>query len=470
MQTRFELWKQEQECLKGIYERTPELLTPKQFVEGPEFLQQFGIEIPKQETFPYGYIKLWPQDFVVEEIPERGAIQTVNTSHHIASTTQQKGSTVYATLVKCNISTFQAIEELAQLLKADSSKLTYAGLKDHDAFTSQRISMCQVSLEAVQQIRSDHFFLKDISKGKGYIGIGRLQGNRFTILVRLLEAIDFGNFEKQVKQIEQTGFYNYFYLQRFGEPRYINVKLGLDILKGEYEQAVRDVCTSVSPGQTEFAFFAHIRKSADESWGDWKTMYDLLSPCPIYFQSELKMLDYLIQHPDDFVGALRLVSEYVMMWINAVSSLLFNKKLSTYLRDKRTPPKELPLFFSLDPTDWAYYQTDMEELGILSPKFENLQPFENLKPKTRFVITKQRVVIHKIKSVEAGVIIQFSLPKGAYATTFLSHIFQLYYGAPPVGISDTQIDIKSVIGDDPMSGELDYFKSVIRKRQSFDVF
>ena len=48
------------------------------FVDSPEFLETLGISFDDEKNFPKGYLKLWPQDFVVEEISKDGSIETVD--------------------------------------------------------------------------------------------------------------------------------------------------------------------------------------------------------------------------------------------------------------------------------------------------------------------------------------------------------------------------------------------------------
>ena len=102
-------------------------------------LRSIGIEGVYGDR-PVGYLKLYPQDFVVEEISKEGTVRTIDLGDDSALM-DGEGSTYYADLVKMGISTLEAKEQLAHALHIDEKNIGYAGIKDKLALTSQVISI-----------------------------------------------------------------------------------------------------------------------------------------------------------------------------------------------------------------------------------------------------------------------------------------------------------------------------------------
>jgi hypothetical protein len=77
--SRNEIKEKEIKHLAEEYKKDPLLFGKETFVDTPEFLKDFGIFIKEKANFPLGYLKLWPQDFIVEEITEDGTVQDIGT-------------------------------------------------------------------------------------------------------------------------------------------------------------------------------------------------------------------------------------------------------------------------------------------------------------------------------------------------------------------------------------------------------
>ena len=130
------------------------------------------------------------------------------------------------------------IEDIAGQLHAPSDAVQYAGIKDKNAITSQQISIRKKSLEEVKKVNSSYFFLKDFEVGNGVVEIGGLSGNWFTILIRTDQSFNPDAFLEKINKLERNGFYNFYYVQRFGTPRLIAHTLGALLLQGKYKEAV----------------------------------------------------------------------------------------------------------------------------------------------------------------------------------------------------------------------------------------
>lgn len=443
--------------------KNPELFKRETFIDSPDFLEKLGIFLENGENLPKGYIKLWPQDFIVEEKSMHGELQTLDFGNLFDNKKpfSINDPTIYATLVKCKLPTFEATKDLAQSLNIDSKKIQSAGIKDADALTSQLISIKGANTEKIKKIKSissPYYFLKNIYSGKGVVEVGNLKGNKFTILIRTNKDFNKEKFIQKSKKIEKNGFYNFFYSQRFGSPRFINWFWGLLLLRGEYKNAILSFLCS--GGQREITYFKNLRQKIKENLDDWNKIGKIIKPFPIVLQNENLVVKYLKNNPRDFIGALKQIQKQVQLWIFAYDSLLFNRKVSECIANKTPLPEKLPLITSKDKNDWIPYHDFLKEDGLSSLFLKNLKPFSDIQWKKREIKTKVKAEIHKIEFVPEGVIMSFSLPKGYYATTFLAHFFQLSTGLPPKDISDKIIDTKEILDDGSVKEIIKKFKEV----------
>lgn len=463
MKDRHEIKQEEFRLLAAEYKKRPELFTQTTFVEDAALLEEFGIIIPGKDLCPSGLLKLWPEDFIVEEISESGDISTVSFK---PPSPIDPAPTIYATLVKCGLSTIEAIEDIAHQLNIKKEQIAFAGIKDKDALTAQRLSFRGVSPAEISTVKSPHFFLKDLMGGKGVVEKGHLRGNRFTILVRTEENFFqeevFKNFTHNLERVKKNGFYNYFYLQRFGTPRLRNIEWAYHILRGNFEQAYFDFLTF--GGARELPYFRGLREQIQEQFGNWPEIKNLLSPFPLIFSHELKTIEHLLEKKDDFAGAFQTIPEQITLWIYALASLFFNRKISEFVVRGATPPRNLPFFLSNNPRDVDVYKNILSNYDIYPVPFQNLRRFPQIQIRSRLVPTQDLVEIHKAELVDEGILLQFSLGKGQYATTFLSHLFNLLSGVPPENISKERIDGGGNLGETNLKETIALFEKVIRPK------
>jgi len=453
----------ENENFKEAIRRWPRFFESQTFIDDQKTLEKHGISIPQKKGLPLGYLKLWPQDFIVEEVTGQGQIETVFPEKFLSTKKNfdRENPIIYATLVKCGLSTIEATEELTKRLDLGPKSIKYAGIKDKHAITSQRISIKNGDVEELYQISSPNFFLKNVFSGEREVYLGDLIGNQFTILIRTGSDFKEKEFQKRSKEVEKNGFFNFFYLQRFGVPRLTNPYCGLQVLKGDYEKAIfTAICR---PGERELIYFQSLRKEVEKLWGKWEEIEGVLEFFPLTFQNERMLIDYLIRNPNDFVGALNQIPRVVQLWLTSFAALLFNKSLSSYIKKGEKPPETLPLVLSSDEKTWALYRESLNQVGIFSTTYtlKNLKPFPFIVLKKREQKTIEKVKILSQKVIPEGVILNFALPKGCYATTFLSHLFNLVSGNLPKKFSNLPIDTKANLNQPSLEEILNKFSDVV---------
>jgi len=121
----------ESQNLKEVIKRTPRFFETKTFIDNQDYLEKYGLFIPEKKKLPRGYLKLWPQDFIVEEISLDDELQTIfpDKFRHKQKDFLSEDPIIYATLVKCGLSTLEAVEELAKTLKIDQKSSNMLVLK-----------------------------------------------------------------------------------------------------------------------------------------------------------------------------------------------------------------------------------------------------------------------------------------------------------------------------------------------------
>ena len=127
-----------------------------------------------------GRLRSVPGDFRVEEIPlpEKGGTS---------------GPYLICTLTKTNWELQHAVKEIAKRLGISHRRIGWAGTKDRNAVTRQRISIYNVTAEQVAAVRLKDIVLEPIGNANEALSLGDLQGNRFDLVIREPDTPDPGN-------------------------------------------------------------------------------------------------------------------------------------------------------------------------------------------------------------------------------------------------------------------------------------
>jgi TruD family tRNA pseudouridine synthase len=406
-------------------------------VFGPDAFEKVGISYTPA-VLGEGYIKLFERDFIVEEVTSTHTICSVDTP---LTTAPKNQPFLQATLIKKGVSTLRALQHIAQTYNVSTKALGYAGLKDDHAITAQQITLQLPPGTTAQPLVTERVILTNFEPASLQRKIGDLWGNRFTILVRS-HQVDTIRLEQRVQEVTQTGFPNFFSLQRFGM-RLNNHAVGRAILQGRYEETLRLILVATAP--TESSEVQQVRTQAAKLYGNWEEMLKLFQPLGEHYLETIKILSFLHADPTNFAGALERVPEMTRFCVSAYGSFCFNKVLSQYWAHGNLP-ESIPLLTN-HPEIMAYYNQLLpeEEITTLSwqqPQLKNIAP-----PNITYVPTKVFPTVHRIQQVDQGQIYHFDLPKGAYATGFLSELYTLYQDTPvPAWVNQEKIETRLPFG------------------------
>ncbi|MFH1367138.1 MAG: tRNA pseudouridine(13) synthase TruD [Patescibacteria group bacterium] len=445
-ETNYQLWQKELAFLEELRRKKPELFENPQIISSQTLLKYIGIEaIPTD--LGLGYYRFSPQDFVVEEITPDGSLCTVEPEKTNKLPQGEEKRTLYCHLVKVGIYTLEALDRLVKAIGIERNSIGYAGIKDAVAVTSQRISLRKVDYKKAVSLAVPGLFLKNFTYGKGAVSVGELKGNRFTIFIRTEESVEKNRLADKLETMSREGFFNYYGVQRFGS-RFSAHVFGRKIMQGDYGGALKSFL--IATNESESRYVSQIRLEAEKIFGDWEEMHRQFNSLPYSFRYEIKLLQALEERPDDITGALKNIPEQIRLWVYAYVSYLFNKKISYLYCNHSAIPPDLPLVLSHDRADHEIYREFLEQdttVNFLS----NIRPFFFIRPARRKVAIKVLPLIHAYQITEEGVVISFSLPKASYATTFLSHLFQLTSGLPmPSWVKTKERDILALVNQGSM--------------------
>ncbi len=167
------------------------------------------------------HFKQSPRDFVVEELP---LYEFSGEGEHMILFVRKK-----------NLSTNEMIGQFARYLNIKNRDIGYAGLKDKHAMTKQYISINKQHEEALEGFNHDGIKIVSKTYHNNKIKIGHLKGNRFYIKVKKVNPTSAAKIDEALKNISKDGMPNFFGYQRFGNDGDNHI-LGEKLAKGEAKE------------------------------------------------------------------------------------------------------------------------------------------------------------------------------------------------------------------------------------------
>jgi len=249
---------------------------------------------------------------------------------------------------------------LSKRLGVSRERVSWAGTKDKHAVTTQLFSIKHPDDELPS---IDGARVELLGRAGRPVLFGDLTGNDFEVVVR--DAARPGNADPIAAELRRFGLEdasgaadgdaavpNYFGQQRFGSMRPITHRVGLDVVRGEWEHAaVRYVCES-SEREPERTRAARQRLGEDR---EWERANELL-PGGLRFERAIAgRLAEGTDGPADYRAALEtLPTNLQAMFTNAAQSYVFNRVLSERLRRGLRSGRRSPATSSVSPTATAF--------------------------------------------------------------------------------------------------------------------
>lgn len=355
-------------------------------------------------------------------------------------------------LHKEKLSTHEALSAIVERARVPREDITYAGLKDRQAVTEQFVAIRGRAVD----LKLANLRLRAVGRSARPITSKMSRGNRFTIVVRDLDREQAVAARRNLPSVVKTGYPNYFDDQRFGCVRHGQGFALRELLQGRPEQALKQLIAT--PSAIAVSGDVKLKTILKDHWGDWARCGSIARG-PVY----RPVFEHLVRHPDDFVGALeRLPTRVKLIHAYAFQSALWNNALSHVIAGRvpfvhrlwlpteigrlaawRNLERESGDFF--DGLETPLYGPDgtgghpvfqramadeLQKAGVTA------EDFRARKVSGMVLVEEPRAPVVRPTDVErvrmapdddeAGrflVQLEFSLPRGAYATMLLKRLF-----------------------------------------------
>lgn len=383
-----------------------------------------------------GTIKETADDFVVEEIP--------------LYLPCGEGEHVYALIEKRGVTTLDAIRRLSRALKISERDVGYAGMKDARGVTRQTVSLPRVKPEEVLALELPGIRVLTAVRHRNKLKLGHLAGNRFRIRVRGVVSDALERSEAILAVLVRRGVPNRFGEQRYGVQGNSHL-VGRAMLAGDWRVAV-DILVGdpakVAGDAWRSAIEAYRRGELEES----------LRLFPGHCRTERDVIQRLAKRPDDFKGAFHAIHPRLKkLYLSACQSALFDRVVEARLESLDTVREgdlawkhangacflvtdaaaEAPRAksFEISPTGplFGSRMTMPEgEEGVLENALLAAEGLESVsfdlpgglrmegeRRPLRVPLGEPRALM-----VTDGLVLEFSLPRGSYATAVLREIMK----------------------------------------------
>lgn len=399
-----------------------------------------------------GKIRVKYEDFHVEEIPETLPSGT--------------GPNTWLFIEKVGRNTLDVVLDVAKELHLNRKRMGFAGMKDKTAITRQWICISNIEPDKLLNLEEKLYNVKilKITQNEKKLRIGQLIGNKFRILIRDTSDLenDTENAKEILTQLTEQGVLNYYGWQRFGKNRPNTHIVGKYLTKNDLKGAVDSYIGNPYPEEAN-----HI-KAARELYdnGYYEEAYDSMPAGMRYEKMMLRTLMKEKNNNEELTDEsykkilLSLPKPLSRMFIHAYQSFLFNKAVSE--RSKLGLNKYVEGDIIIDNEEHLVHQFEEKEIQekIINfevhpsaPLFGSKMPIaggvegeiereildhENLKLED-FKVTKmpklgshglRRAIRFKVwdievKNTDDGIMVEFSIPKGCYATAVLREIMKV---------------------------------------------
>nr|CAH7742870.1 unnamed protein product [Callosobruchus chinensis] len=262
------------------------------------------------------------------------------------------GEYVHFLVYKEHVDTLDACFKISEALKMRPSKLTYAGVKDKRAITTQcfcihKVNPCKIlnRTKYIRSIKIGNFSYKNMQ-----LKLGDLQGNNFRIALRNVVASE-DVIEKALNQVKELGFINYYGLQRFGNDKEVpTYEIGIKFLLGHWKEAV-ELILKPKTSDDPFAFNGDIAK-AKKVYAETKDAKKAFNQFIVSKHKcvESKLLEGIMKtNENDYVNALEKVPRSMrLFYMHSFQSLIWNKMVSKRIQLFGLHPVEGDLVLSGD--------------------------------------------------------------------------------------------------------------------------
>jgi tRNA pseudouridine13 synthase len=258
-----------------------------------------------------------PEDFFVEEISDFPI--------------GKEGSHAVYRLSKTGLGTLEAVDAIIQRWKIERQKMSWGGLKDRHAVTSQYLTIFRGPKRNFEQKSLE---LEYLGQSHQPFTAADIQSNRFSLVLRSLGEEDVAFAESALTEVQRAGIPNYFDDQRFGSMSASGEFIARPWIEGNYERTLW--LTFAEPHPFDRSEEKVQKEILRDHWGDWLTCKAKLTR-----SHRRSVVTYLCDKPTDFRGAwARVKVDLRSLYLAAYQSFLWNEMAAEFIR-QNCPPESL---------------------------------------------------------------------------------------------------------------------------------
>lgn len=347
-----------------------------------------------------------PDDFIVEELP-------------LYEPTRDGVHTFFA-IRKRNLSTLEAINQIARALHVNSRNFGYAGLKDKRAVTTQVLSIEGVPPEQVLKLELPKIEILWAERHAHKLRVGHLRGNRFEITLRDVSQTALPVIEKNMVQLVSDGVPNRFGAQRFGNKQDSHL-IGKALIKTEWEEALHYVLSD------ETAQFSELAKRIERE-KEKGSIEKVVTGIPhrlrkLYLSAyQAYLFNCILEKRLPDLGQLW-DGDIALKHSNGAPFLVKNASAEQPRSEAFEISPSGPIFgYKMRQTTREAHALEAELLDAEGVKFQAFRKVAGIRlPGTRRPLRMQ-MELHQVKSVDVGLHLCFTLPAGGYATVVLEEL------------------------------------------------
>jgi tRNA pseudouridine13 synthase len=336
------------------------------------------------------------KDFVVSEIP--------------LYPWSKEGEHLILQIRKKDMTTWQMLKYLSNITGIKEREFGYAGLKDKDGMTIQYISMPKAKEHTLENFSHEKIKIIDRAYHKNKLKIGHLKGNHFFIRLKKVNPTDAKKLQEAVKSIQKLGFPNYFGYQRFGKEG-DNFEHAKRVLSGEIKERNKKMKKFFISAYQSHLFNLWLSKRVEIS--------------KLFDSFDEKELDKLFNFPLETIKQMKKQPHFFKM--------LPGELMHHY------PHGRIFIAEDLETEAKRFFEKDITITGLLAGKKATLstgiaanfekdfakeaEAFVNQMNGTRrfaWIWAENLEMVYKEEAWQAE--LNFSLPKGAYATVLLEEL------------------------------------------------
>ena len=252
-----------------------------------------------------------PEDFQVDELTQ---------------ISPDGGPFAFYRLTKTSIGTPEAVNAIVEKWKVHRKRISYGGLKDRHAVTTQHLTIHNGPRKSLRQ---NSLELEYLGQVRAPFTPADQDGNRFQLVLRDMTADEIQRAEAAIAQVQTTGLPNYFDDQRFGSLGVSGEWIARAWCLGNWERALWLALADphVNDPSSEKQQKALLR----ELWGQWPECQQRLDRSSrrstvTYMSDKVK-----VGKDPDYRGALARISVDLRgLYLSAFQSALWNRLLTRF--------------------------------------------------------------------------------------------------------------------------------------------